>query len=404
MTLSYKYLNDLVGKEIPSETVDSILKSLEIAIEGRSEDTVDLAVPTYRVDVTRPCDVVEDVLRIYGYNNVEISETLHSSLSFKSATDSADHLRRLISEQLTAQGFNEILNNSLTAEAFYSDLTIYPANRCVKLLNPLSNDLNVMRQTLLFGGLNSLAYNINRKEADLAMYEFGNVYFFNQSAESTAETPLAPYSEAPRLALWMTGDMRKTSWNRQAEQATFYDLKAVVANIFARLGIESREITLTPADNELYSASLAIATRSGKQIGSIGILSKKILKKADIKQEVVYAELDWNVLTTMSLKKHISYTPLPKTQAVNRDLALLLDNSVTMAQVEAVVRESEKKLLKSVSLFDVYEGKNLPEGKKSYAISIILRDDEKTMNDKQIDAIMSKIINNLTKRLGAELR
>ncbi len=404
VTLSYKYLNDLVGKEIPSETVDSILKSLEIAIEGRSEDTVDLAVPTYRVDVTRPCDVVEDVLRIYGYNNVEISETLHSSLSFKSATDSADHLRRLISEQLTAQGFNEILNNSLTAEAFYSDLTIYPANRCVKLLNPLSNDLNVMRQTLLFGGLNSLAYNINRKEADLAMYEFGNVYFFNQSAESTAETPLAPYSEAPRLALWMTGDMRKTSWNRQAEQATFYDLKAVVANIFARLGIESREITLTPADNELYSASLAIATRSGKQIGSIGILSKKILKKADIKQEVVYAELDWNVLTTMSLKKHISYTPLPKTQAVNRDLALLLDNSVTMAQVEAVVRESEKKLLKSVSLFDVYEGKNLPEGKKSYAISIILRDDEKTMNDKQIDAIMSKIINNLTKRLGAELR
>ncbi len=272
VTLSYKYLNDLVGKEIPSETVDSILKSLEIAIEGRSEDTVDLAVPTYRVDVTRPCDVVEDVLRIYGYNNVEISETLHSSLSFKSATDSADHLRRLISEQLTAQGFNEILNNSLTAEAFYSDLTIYPANRCVKLLNPLSNDLNVMRQTLLFGGLNSLAYNINRKEADLAMYEFGNVYFFNQSAESTAETPLAPYSEAPRLALWMTGDMRKTSWNRQAEQATFYDLKAVVANIFARLGIESREITLTPADNELYSASLAIATRSGKQIGSIGIL------------------------------------------------------------------------------------------------------------------------------------
>ncbi len=404
VTLSYKYLNDLVGKEIPSETVDSILKSLEIAIEGRSEDTVDLAVPTYRVDVTRPCDVVEDVLRIYGYNNVEISETLHSSLSFKSATDSADHLRRLISEQLTAQGFNEILNNSLTAEAFYSDLTIYPANRCVKLLNPLSNDLNVMRQTLLFGGLNSLAYNINRKEADLAMYEFGNVYFFNQSAESTAETPLAPYSEAPRLALWMTGDMRKTSWNRQAGQATFYDLKAVVANIFARLGIESREITLTPADNELYSASLAIATRSGKQIGSIGILSKKILKKADIKQEVVYAELDWNVLTTMSLKKHISYTPLPKTQAVNRDLALLLDNSVTMAQVEAVVRESEKKLLKSVSLFDVYEGKNLPEGKKSYAISIILRDDEKTMNDKQIDAIMSKIINNLTKRLGAELR
>ena len=403
--LSYDYLNRLIGKDIPQETVDSILKSLEIEIKGRSGDVVSLEVPTYRVDVTRPCDVVEEVLRFYGYNNVEIATDVNSSLSYKTAVDASDDIRRLISEQLTAAGFNEILNNSLTAESYYDGLDIYPAEKCVKLLNPLSSDLNVMRQTLLFGGLESLAHNINRKQPDLAMYEFGNVYFLNPAAESTAESPLAPFSEHASLALWMTGNIQAASWNRQAIEATVYDLRAVVQNIFSRLGIEDREIVFTVDNNNpLYSASLRVDTRSGKKLATLGVLSKAILKKADIKQPVCYAEIEWDAVVKLALKKKVKFAPLPKTQAVNRDLALLVDAGVTMEAIEKVVRESEKRLLKNIRLFDVYEGKNLPEGKKSYAIAIELQDEEKTMNDRQIDAIMSKIIENLKNKLGAQLR
>ena len=404
VTLSYEYLNNLIGKEIPTETVDNILRSLEIEIKERRDGEVDLEVPTYRVDVQRPCDVVEDVLRIYGYNNIEFDNTLHATLSYKTFTDSANDLRELISNQLTAVGFNEILNNSLTAESYYEGLTQYPAANCVKLLNPLSNDLNVMRQTLLFGGLESLAHNINRRSSDLMMYEFGNVYHFNPEAESTAEAPLAPYSENEKLALWLTGNIRQGNWARAEEAATIYDLKAIVANIFARLGISTREIMLSEGNEEIYSASINIATRAGKQLGSMGIIAKAILKKADIKQEVLFAELDWNALVKLSVKKKVTFAPLPKTQPVKRDLALLIDKSVTMAQIEAVVRESERKLLKDVTLFDVYEGKNLPEGKKSYAIAMTIQDDEKTLQDKQIEAVMNKIITNLEKRLGASLR
>lgn len=405
VTLAYDYINRLVGKVIEPETVDAILRSLEIEIVGRRDGEIDLLVPTYRVDVRRPCDVVEEILRVYGYNNVELSGELHASLSYQTPTDTTDDLRRLISQQLSAQGFNEILNNSLTAEAYYAPLATYPAERCVKLLNPLSADLNVMRQTLLFGGLESIAHNINRRASDLMFYEFGNVYFFDPAAESTAERPLAPYSEGSRLAIWMTGNQRQASWLRPAVEATFYDLKAVVANVLARLGVSEREITLTPAPaDDIFSASLAIATRSGKQLGAVGILAKSILKVADIKQPVCYAELDWTALTRLVAKRTVSYTALPKTQPVKRDLALLLDSSVAMDQVKAVVAESERKLLRDVTLFDVYEGSNLPAGKKSYAISITLQDPEKTLQDKQIDAVMQKIIANLTKRLGAELR
>lgn len=405
VTLSYKYLNTLVGKEIPADTVDAILGSLEITIADRREGEIDLLVPTYRVDVQRPCDVVEDVLRVYGYNNIEISDRVHSSLSYKTFTDSANDLRRLISEQLTAAGFNEILNNSLTAERYYADNAMWPLEGCVKLLNPLSTDLNVMRRTLLYGGLESIEHNINRKAQDLMMYEFGNIYNFNPAAESTAEKPLAPFSEGSRLALWMTGRSRMASWNHAAEDVTFFDLKAVVANILARLGVSNREITLKQQGADaVYSASLALATRSGKSLGSLGMLSKKTLKDMGIKQPVMYAELDWDALVKLSLKKSVSYTALPKTMPVNRDLALLLDSAVTFDQVVKVVGDSEKRLLKDVRLFDVYEGKNLPEGKKSYAISITLQDDEKTLQDKLIDATMTRIVDNLKKQLGAELR
>ena len=402
--LSTEYMDALIGKHIPDDTVDDILRHLEMETVERTDDVRTLLIPTYRVDVTRPCDVVEDILRIYGYNNVEMPEALHASLSFKTPTDAADDLRRLLSEQLTGCGFNEILNNSLTAEAYYQPLTEYPADRCVKLLNPLSQDLNVMRQTLLFGGLENLAHNINRKSKDLQFYEFGNVYFFNPEAESTAEKPLKPYSEGARFALWLTGDVRRANWSGPAESATFFHLKAHVANIFARAGIGEREIMLTPATTELLSDALVITTRNGKRLGVMGVVDKAVAHRCDIKQAVFFAELDFDALCSLALKRKVTYAELPKTQPVKRDLALLVDNAVTMAEIEAAVRESERKLLRTVELFDVYEGKNLPAGKKSYAITMTLQDNEKTLNDKAIDAVMNKITANLKKRVGAELR
>ncbi len=400
----YGYARRLIGKDIEREVMDSIMKSLEIEIAKPGENVSELLVPTYRVDVRRPCDVVEDILRIYGYNNVETGTSVRSALSSKSRADVDNTLRNIIGEQLTAVGFNEILNNSLTAESYYADLAEYPLDTCVRLLNPLSSDLAVMRRTLLFGGLESLAHNINRKQGDLLMYEFGNVYARNPHAESTAEKPLAPYSEGSRLGIWLTGALRPGNWARPQADATFFDLKATVANIFARLGISEREIKLSKGSNELFDACITISTRSGKELGVMGIVAKKQLAKCDIKQQVVFAELDWAALVNLVAKRSPLYTPLPRTQPVRRDLALLIDNAVTMEQVEATVRESERKLLQGIELFDVYEGKNLPEGKKSYAVAITLQDNEKTLTDKQIESVMEKITANLSKKLGASLR
>ena len=403
VTLRYDYLNALVGKDIPSEKVDSIVKSLEMEIVNHSDNSIDLLVPTYRVDVQRPCDVVEDVLRIYGYNNVDFSRNLRASLSFKTITDSSNELRELISNQLTATGFNEILNNSLTAESYYEGLTD-EHHAPVKLLNPLSNDLNVMRMSLLFGGLEVIEHNVNRRDDDLMLYEFGKIYSRDLSIESTAENPIAPYTETERLGLWLTGNIRSGNWARPEEKATFFDMKAIVANIFARLGINGKEIELKTVKSPFYSNAVEITTRSGKQLGTLGIVAKAMLKRCDVKQEVIYADLDWTALVKLAVKKKVTYAPLPKTHPVKRDLALLLDEAVTMAQVEKIVRDSEKKLLRGVELFDVYQGKNLEPGKKSYAISITLQDDEKTLQDKQIEAVMGKITANLQKQLGASLR
>ena len=406
VTLSYKGLDALVGKNIPQETVDSILESLEIKITGRpSTDEVNLEVPTYRVDVRRPCDVIEDVLRIYGYNNVVAGDQLHASLSYQTPTDAADDMLRTISEQLTATGFNEILNNSLSSISYYDSLNRWPADKCVKLLNPLSSDLSVMRQTLLFGGLESIAHNINRKNSDLKFYESGNVYFFNPAEESTAERPLTPFSEESHLALWITGNITDGNWARGAQLSTFFDLKATVANVIARLGLNPREISLSVAEaDEVMENQMTISTRSGKQLGMMGVVAQPLLRKMGIKQPVYFAELNWKALVALALKRNAEFTPLPRTMPVRRDLALLLDTAVTMEMVEQTVRSAEKRLLKNIELFDVYEGKNLPAGKKSYAIAITLQDDEKTLQDKQIDAVMQKITQSLEKRLGASLR
>lgn len=403
VTLSYEYVNSLIGKVLPADTVKSILKSLEIEIVKESDAELELLVPTYRVDVQRPCDVVEDILRVYGYNNVEFDESVRSNLSYKSIVDIKNDLQKLIAEQLTACGFNEIMCNSLTSESYYEDLTAYPKANCVKLMNALSNDLNVMRQTLLFGGLESIAHNINRRMANIKMYEFGNVYHFTPEADQS-EKVLAPFSEHTALGIWMTGNDIEGNWAKKETKTTVFDLKAIVENIFARLGIEAAEMVVTQTSNDVFSAKLDITNRGGKSLGSLGVVKYALLKKMDIEQPVFYGEFDWDAIVKMTAKKKVTFADLPKTQPVNRDLALLVDQAVTFAQIEKVVKASEKKLLQGVSLFDVYEGKNLEPGKKSYAISITLQDFEKTLQDKQIDNVMNKIITNLEREVGAKLR
>ena len=404
VTLEYGYVDGLIGKEIGHDTIKNILKSLEIEITEESDSALKLLVPTYRVDVQRPCDVVEDLLRVYGYNNVEFSDTVHSSLSYKGEVDMKQHVQSLVSEQLTAAGFNEIMNNSLTSIAYYDGSEVYPLDNCVKLLNPLSNDLGVLRQTLLYGGLESIAHNINHKAANLRFYEFGNVYSFDPSVNSD-EKLLAPYTEYTSLGLWMSGMNHEPNWTGKECKLSVYDLKAMVGNILSRMGLDEKEIaTEQVAGNEIYSVMLTFKHKSGKYLGELGIIKPAIRKKFDIDQDVFFDQFNWNALVKMTLKKSVTFTDLPKTQPVKRDLALLVDKGVSFAQIEQVVRQSERKLLRNVTLFDVYEGKNLVAGKKSYAISMTLQDDEKTLQDKQIDAAMNKIIANLQKQLDAKLR
>lgn len=403
VTLRYEKIDALIGQVIPRETIKNILKSLEIEIVNESEEALQLQVPTYRVDVQREVDVIEDILRIYGYNNVEISDSVHSNLSYKTPTDTNHQMYNLIAEQLTGCGFNEIMNNSLTRSAYYASSSTLPEANCVRLLNPLSNDLNVMRQTLLFGGLESIAHNINRRRTDLKFYEFGNCYFYNEAA-SNPEEILAPYSEEMHLGLWLTGNRVAGNWAHPDEKSSVFVLKAYVENILSRLGISSDRLKAEQLSNDIFSAYLTLSTAGGKKIGDIGIVSKKVLKTFDIDTDVYFAELNWNLLMKESRKNKVVSKEISKFPPVKRDLALLIDAETPFSEIEKIAFASEKKLLKEVYLFDVYEGKTLEAGKKSYAVSFILQDKEKTLNDKQIDAIMQKIISNLEQKLGAKLR
>ena len=403
--LSLTYCNNLIGKTIPEDLVVAILKALEIKVEkdDTDADILKLRIPTYRVDVTRPCDVVEDILRVYGYNNVEFGSDMHYSPSQPTVVDTDYELREAISNRLTGEGFMEIMNNSLSSTSYYEGNGELPLDETVIIMNPLSSDLAVMRATLLYGGLESIAYNINRKADNLRFYEFGNVYKKLPGVESTEEQPLKPYSERMELALWLTGDFETPSWNRKSDEATAFDMKGIVENIFHVLGLPMNGLVQTQDSSELLEVRLNYNTRQGKNIAKLGLVKPAVLKKFDIDRHVVYATINWSEVIKIVAKHKVVFSPLPKTQPVKRDLALLIDKSVTFAQIEDVVKKTERKLLKGVSLFDVYEGKNLPEGKKSYGISITLQDDEKTMNDKQIDAVMQKIIKAL-EAFGATLR
>lgn len=401
--LTFAKVNSLIGNDIPREAVLNILSQLEMEVLSETEEGVVVKVPTYRVDVTRDVDIIEDILRIYGYNNVEFSESVKSNLSYKTATDESNQLQQLIAEQLVGSGFNEILNNSLTSESFYAELTTYPAERCVRLINPLSNDLNVMRQTLLFGGLQSIARNINHRASNLRFFEYGNCQYFD-AAKKNEEKVLSGYSEEMKLGLWLTGNRVSGSWAHAEEKSSVFELKAYVENILTRLGLDLKKLKQTQFNSDIYAVGLEIALQNGKVLGTLGIVSNKILAKFDIEQEVFFAELNWDLLMREAAKAKITYAEISKFPPVKRDLALLVDKSVLFSDIEKVAQETDRKLLKDMFLFDVYEGKNLPAGKKSYAVSFILQDETKTLNEKQIDNLMSRLIKNLGTKLGATLR
>ena len=401
--LAYEKIHSLVGKVIPVETIKSIVSSLEMKITNETAEGLTLAVPPYRVDVQRDCDVIEDILRIYGYNNVEIPSTLKSSLTTKGDADKSNKLQNLVAEQLVGCGFNEILNNSLTRAAYYDGLESYPSNHLVMLMNPLSADLNSMRQTLLFGGLESIAHNANRKNADLKFFEFGNCYYFDADKKNPEKT-LAAYSEDYHLGLWVTGKRVSNSWAHADENSSVYELKAYVENILKRLGLDLRNLVVGNLTDDIFAAALSVNTKGGKRLATFGVVTKKLLKVFDIDNEVYYADFDWKELMKAIRSVKISYKEISKFPAVKRDLALLLDKNVQFAEIEKIAYETEKKLLKEVELFDVYEGKNLEAGKKSYAVSFLLQDESQTLNDKMIDKIMSKLVKNLEEKLNAKLR
>ena len=401
--LDYEYVDRLIGKKIGNDMIRSIVESLEMKVVSETEAGLELDVPAYRVDVQRPCDVVEDILRIYGYNNVEIPTQLKSSLTILGDEDKAYHHQNVISEQLVGCGFREILNNSLTKTAYYTELNHYTEETTVKVMNPLSSDLGVMRQTLLFGGLESICRNVNHKMPNLRFFEFGNCYHFSPE-KNNDEDPIKAYTEEMHLGMWLTGKRVEGSWAHADEQSSFYELKAYVMNIFTRLGVNPGIVVAEKSDNNVFGKAIALKARSGKVLCEMGTVSHKLLKKVDIDQDVFYADINWNNLMRAIKKNETLYHDISKFPSVSRDLALLIDKSVEFEQIEQIARQTEKKLLKSVELFDVYEGKNLPEGKKSYAVNFILQDETKTLNDKQIEAIMTKLINNLKQKLGAELR
>lgn len=392
VNFSYTRCNQLIGTEIPKETVNLILKNLDISVKSSDGDTAVLIVPAYRVDVTREADVIEEVLRIYGFNNIPLPEKMNMSVGVFPKPD-IEKIQSTISEFLVGKGFHETLNNSLTKSAYVEKLggdVLKPENN-VPILNPLSNDLDVMRQTLIFNALETIEHNQNRQNPDLRLFEFGKVYH-----------KYAQYSENKRLLIAVTGKKHTENWNDPSDAHTFYSLKGIVLAVFKRLGLD-KFLKEKAIENHPLMDGIQLSVLKTK-VGQIGLISGALKKQFGIKHDVFIADLDWDVILASLKMNKIIYKELPKTFAVRRDFSLLLDTGVKYAQIEEIARNTDKNLLKEVGLFDVYEGKNLPEGKKSYAVSFTFQDAEKTLQDAQIDGIMNKIRKGLEEQLGAELR
>lgn len=398
--VTYHNIKRLIGKDLGKETIKNILASLEIKIESETENGLSLLVPPYRVDVKREADVIEEILRIYGYNNVEIPTQVNASLQTAEKPD-PNQVRNIIAEMLTAQGFNEIWSNSLTKASYYTGLKNYKEEQTVKILNPLSADLNGMRQTLLFGGLESIVYNANRQNKNLRFYEFGNCYFYKGT--ELKDHPEKNYREEEHLALFVTGSKENENWTEKDQSTSFFTIKTYAENILKRLGFLTGQMQITETENELFSEGLSYSFNN-KHLLNLGIVAKKWLKKFDIENPVYYADFNWDNVSMLHKKHKVIFEELPKFPAVRRDLALLLDKSIKFSQIKDVAERTERKILREVDLFDVYEGKGVPEGKKSYAVSFILRDDKGTLNDKFIEKTMQKLVDQFSRELGAVLR
>lgn len=395
--LKWANLNRLIGITIDHDEVRKILKSLDIEIIQENESSMQLEVATYRVDVRREADVIEDILRIYGYNNVGLSDELSSTLSYAPHPD-PEKLENMISEQLTALGFNEIMANSLTRSGYYEKSELFPEENGVKLLNPLSNDLNMLRQTLLFGGLEAISANIKFKNSDLKLYEFGNTY---QLKSGTNRLLANSYHETRYLSLLITGKKNPEHWSGKGQDASFFDLKSVAFRVLQRLGINTDELEIEEKADERFA--MGITCKCGKACMQLGQVHPALLESFEVEQEVFYAEINWDVV----LKKvhlNVKFEELPKYPSVRRDLALVVDHSVRYEHIRSLAYVVERKLLKSVNIFDVYVSDKLGEGKKSLAVSFILQDETKTLTDKQIDQVMEKLISAFEKKLGAVLR
>jgi phenylalanyl-tRNA synthetase beta chain len=401
VSVTYHNIYRLIGKVIDKNIIKNILLSLEIEITNESNEGLILLIPTNKVDVSREADVIEEILRIYGYNNVEIGDELHSSLAYIAKPDK-EKIQNTISDYLSNNGFIEIMNNSLTSADYVAKVETFKAEMNVKILNPLSKELDVMRQTLLFGGLESISYNINRKSNNLKLYEFGNTYTYNTGAYADAAVTKR-FKEEKHLAVFVTGKKYAENWNLTASNQDFFNLKAYVMNILHRLRINTSKLKMNQISDTIYDEALEY-TLNDKRILIFGSLQTKLLQSFDIKQSVYYADFRWDAIIKMIPAAEVEYTEVPKFPEVRRDLALLINKEVSFAEIEQLALQTEKNLLKNVNLFDVYEGEKLEVGKKSYAVSFIIQDKEKTLNDKQIDGIMNRLIKVYTEKLGAVIR
>ena len=401
--LKFDYLNKLAGKVIDPTQAVNILKSLECQVVEQNDEHVVVDVHTSKVDVTRPADVVEEILRIYGYDNIEIPSRIHASISRATKPD-ADKMQQKISDMLVANGFYEIMNNSLTKAAYSEAFPAFDPAQNVKILNPLSSDLNVMRQTLMWGGLESIAFNQNRKVSDMKFFEFGNVYFFDASKVGDETKPLKPYSEHTCLDLFLTGNKQAELWNAPSKALDYFDLKKYVMGVLNHFKFDFKALEAKEANLPHFDFATTYFV-DGKEIVTLGKLSKKTLKHFDLKKDVYYATFNWTTMMQCLAKaKEVHFEPLSKFPAVRRDLAMIFDKCVTFDEVKKVAMAAENKILQSMSLFDVYEGEKIPAGKKQYAMSFVLMSPTTTLTDKVIEKTMGKIQGAFEQQLGGVLR
>jgi phenylalanyl-tRNA synthetase beta chain len=401
--LTWQNLDRLIGQAVNRKVVGDILGDLGIEITGKlpNDAGLKLWVPPFKPDVLREADLIEEVLRIYGYNNILIPEQVRSSLTHNPKPD-PEKVRNIVSDLLTSKGFFEIMNNSLTPSAYYEGDENHPTGKLVRILNPISRDLDVMRQTLLYGGIETIVYNQNRKASDLKLYEFGTVYSLADPSSGVKE-PVTGYHEEQRLGLFLTGSEETPDWNVAANKVDFFSLKSMVEAVFSRLNLSVRDMNITRCSSPYIPDGLCYQ-KNEQKLARIGALSKGILKRFDIRQEVFYADVNWDILVPLTNEDSIRFAELPKFPEVKRDLALLVDRSVEFAEIEKIAFETEKSLLKQVGLFDVYEGDQVEAGKKSYAVNFILLDEEKTLTDTEIDGVMQKLMTAFGKRVGARIR